>query len=200
MALDVRRRTTHRAGVHPLTPVLLAAAALLLLAGLAKLARPAPTSQALRTQGLPDRPELVRVLGAAEVVGALLALADLPLGAELVTLFYAGFTAFVAAALVRGRPMTSCGCFAEPDVPPTPVHAALTAVLAGGCALAALAPATGLPDLAAAPVSTAVAAAGTAGLVAWLSYLVMAELPRVLAELARTSLAAPAAAPAGASR
>jgi len=173
--------------VQPLTPVLLAAAALLLLAGLAKLARPAPTSQALRTQGLPDRPELVRLLGAAEVVVALLALADLPLGAELVTLLYVGFTAFVAAALVRGRPMTSCGCFAEPDVPPTPVHAVLTAALAGGCLIAALAPATGLPDLAAAPLATAVVAAGTAGLVAWLSYLVMAELPRVLAELARTA-------------
>ncbi len=176
--------------MHPLTPVLLAAAALLLIAGVAKLARPAPTSQALRTQGLPDRLELVRLLGAAEVVVALLALADLPLGAELLALSYAGFAAFVAAALVRGRPMTSCGCFAEPDVPPTPVHAVLTAALAGGCGVAALAPATGLPDLAAAPVATAVAAIGTAGLVAWLSYLVMAELPRVLAELARTAPAA----------
>lgn len=182
--------------MEPLTPVLIAAAGLLLVAGAAKVVRPADTSQALRTQGLPSRPVLVRVLGGAEVLAALAALLELPFAAALLAAAYAAFTAFVLTALVRDRPLSSCGCFAEPDVPPTPVHAVLTAVLAACCAGAAAGAGGGLPDLLGAPLATAGGAVLSAGLLGWLSYLVMARLPRLLAEL----LPLPSAPTAGAHR
>ncbi len=169
--------------MEPLTPVLLAAAGLLLVAGAAKVVRPAGTAQALRTQGLPSQPVLVRVLGAVEVLVALAALLELPHGAALVAAAYAAFTAFVVTALVRDRPLSSCGCFAEPDVPPTPVHAVLTALLAACCAGAAAGAGGGLPDLRDASLATAGGAVLSAGLLGWLSYLVLAQLPRLIAEL-----------------
>lgn len=169
--------------MQPLTPVLLGAAGLLLVAGAAKAVRPADTAQALRTQGLPSRPVLVRLLAAVEVLIALAALLELPFGASAMTVAYAGFTAFVVTALIRQRPLSSCGCFAEPDVPPTPAHAGLTAVLAACCAGAASGAGGGLPDLLDAPVAVAAGAVLCAGLIGWLGYLVMAWLPRLIAEL-----------------
>jgi len=169
--------------VHPLTPVLLAAAGLLAIAGLAKLASPAGTSRALRTQGLPARWGLVRVLGAGEVLVAAAALLELRFGAALLALAYAAFTVFVAAALLRGRPLSSCGCFAEPDVAPTPVHAVVTVVLAGCAGVVSVGSGGGLPDLLDGPVLPAVGAVASGGLVGWLAYLVLAALPALAALL-----------------
>lgn len=170
--------------MHPLTSVFLAAAGLLAVAGLAKIVRPAATRQALRTQGLPARAALVRLIGVAEVLVAVAALLELRFGAALLALSYAGFTLFVASALVRRRPLSSCGCFAEPDVPPTPLHVVVTAVLAVCSGAVATGSRGGLPDLLSGPVATAVAVTASATLIGWLSYLVLAELPRLTAALA----------------
>jgi len=189
--------TTHRVRVHLLTPAFLAAAGLLAVAGLAKLARPAGTSRALRAQGLPARSVLVRLLGAAELLIAAAALLELRFGAALLAVAYGGFTVFVATALVRGRPLTSCGCFAEPDVPPTPVHLVVTAALAACGVAVAVGSGGGLPDLLDGSVLAAAAAVGSAVLVGWLSYLVLAELPRLVAQ-ARAVAPARAVTPGGA--
>lgn len=168
--------------MHALSAPVMAAAGLLALAGVLKLRRPGGTAQALRTQGLPSGPALVRALGAAEVAVAALALLGVTAGTALLALAYTGFTAFVALALVRGRPLSSCGCFAEPDLPPTAAHVAVTAVLAIASAVAAAAGArSGLPALTDAPLPTALGVAGAATLVGWLSYLVLAQLPRLQA-------------------
>ena len=58
------------ASLSPATGPLLAAAALLAVAGVAKLRRPAPTGLALARLGLPGSDGLVRTLGAVEVLVA----------------------------------------------------------------------------------------------------------------------------------
>lgn len=164
-----------------LTAPLLAGAALLALAGVLKLRRPAGTAQALRTQGLPSAPALVRLLGLGELALALAVLVEVPWAAAGLALAYAAFTGFVAVALLRGRPLSSCGCFAEPDLPPTWAHLAVTSLLAAAATGAAVGAGAGVPGLLAAGVGTAVATTLSAALVAWLSYLVLADLPRLQA-------------------
>lgn len=164
-----------------LTAPLLAGAALLALAGVLKLRRPAGTVQALRTQGLPSAPALVRLLGLAELALAVAVLAEVPWAAAGLALAYAAFTGFVAVALLRGRPLSSCGCFAEPDLPPTWAHLAVTGLLAAAATGAAAGEGAGVPGLLASGVGPAVATALSAALVAWLSYLVLADLPRLQA-------------------
>lgn len=161
----------------------MAAAGLLAVAGLAKIVSPAATRQALRTQGLPARAALVRWIGVAELLIGAAALLELRFGAALLALSYTGFTAFVVAALVRRRPLSSCGCFAEPDVPPTPLHVVVTAVLAGCSGAVATGSGAGLRDLLSESVPTGAAAAAGAALIGWLSYLVLAELPRLSSAL-----------------
>jgi len=167
--------------VHPLTVTFLATCLLLLAAGAVKLRRPAGTSQALRTQGFPSSVALVRLLGGAEVVLAVAALAQVPGAAALVAAAYAAFTGFVLLALLRHRPLSSCGCFGEPDLPPTPAHVVVTGLAAVGALVVALGGRAGVPGLAGAPAPTAAAAVGGAALLCWLAYLVLTALPRLAA-------------------
>jgi hypothetical protein len=108
------------------------ATCLLALAGFAKAMQPAATAGALAALGLPHRRWLVRAGGSAE---ALVAFAALVTGdatlAILVAMSYAGFALFVAAALYRGTPLSSCGCFGKIDTPPSPMHVALDLLAAG---------------------------------------------------------------------
>lgn len=166
-------------GVPDLAVPFLAACLLLLAAGAGKLRSPAATAQALRTQRLPAAPGLVRLLGAAELLLAVAALAQVPGAALLVAGAYAGFTVFVVAVLLRGGPLSSCGCFGKPDLPATPTHLAVTAPAAVCAAL--VGGQAGLPALLAAPALTALPVAASAGLVAWLAFLVLTGLPRLAA-------------------
>ncbi|WP_432496880.1 MauE/DoxX family redox-associated membrane protein [Kineococcus gypseus] len=164
----------------------LAGCALLLVAGVAKLRRPDGTARALRAQHLPAGTGAVRLLGAGEVALALAALAGAPGAAWAVAAAYAGFTAFVVVALVRDAPLSSCGCFGEPDLPPTRTHVVVTALLAAASAGTAVAgtaggAATGAAGLLAAGAPAAAAAAGLTALVAWLALLSLTALPRLAA-------------------
>lgn len=174
----------------------LAVCVLLAGAGVGKLRRPAGTAQALRTQGLPSSLHLVRALGAAEVVLAAAAAAQLPGTAALLAVAYAGFTGFVLLAVLRGRPLSSCGCFGEPDLPPNRVHAVVTAAAAACGVAVAVGPGAGLPALGALGPGTAVAAAGGVALTTWLAYLVLTGLPRLAVAAA---LVSPAPGPRSAS-
>ncbi|WP_170127070.1 MauE/DoxX family redox-associated membrane protein [Kineococcus rhizosphaerae] len=154
---------------------------LLLVAGTAKLRHPAGTAQALRTQGLPGDARLVRALGGAEVLVAAGSLAGLAVAAWASAALYAGFTGFVVLALTRRRPLSSCGCFGEPDLPPTRVHVAVTAALALAAGAAALGPARGLNAALAAPAAQAVATLLVAAVLTGLTLLVLTALPRLVA-------------------
>src|SRR4051794_5899759 len=98
---------------------LLAAAALLVLAGVAKIVRPDATVGALRSVGAPASVLAVRALGAWE---ATLGTAALIVGGVVVDVLvgaaYAAFLAFVVSARWRGGAVTSCGCFGRDDTPP----------------------------------------------------------------------------------
>jgi hypothetical protein len=95
----------------PLVGPLHAAAAVLALAGLAKLARPSGTAAALRVLGLPGRRWTARALGAVEVAAAGWVLAGGGrAGAAALAAFHVGFT---VAALVLRRRAATCGCFGD---------------------------------------------------------------------------------------
>ena len=152
----------------------LAAALLLVAAGLAKAVEPLSLVRALRAAGLRVRAPLlarwVRVLAAGEaLLGAVAVVRPGPLVAVAVALSYAGFTAFVLRALRSGSPLASCGCFGKTDTPPTPGHAAITALLAIAAGLVAVGSAASL-DISLVVVS---------GVLAYLVYVMLAVLPLV---------------------
>jgi len=106
----------------------LAASFMLAAAGAAKLHRPDDTARALLAAGLPGHRRLVRAGAAAEIVVGVAAIARPgPVTGALVAAAYAAFTAFVATALVRGWPLSSCGCFGRPDARPGYLHLVLDA-------------------------------------------------------------------------
>jgi hypothetical protein len=116
-----------------------AAAALLVLSGVLKVRRPAPTSKALRSAGLAPLAPLARALGVAEIVVGVGALAvDTRVFPALVAAAYLVFAAFVALTLARKAPVADCGCFGATDSPPSAVHLTLdvaAALVAGAVAV-----------------------------------------------------------------
>lgn len=176
----------------------LAAAGLLVLAGVPKLADPMPLVRALRSARLPSPATLpaaralVRALAALEVlVGAAALVAPGRLTAGGVALSYLAFSAFVALVLVRGGVLGSCGCFGRPDTPPTVAHLLVTLVLAASAAALAVAP----PQEAvwSSLSGELLALVGFAALLAWLAYLVMAVLPATTPAAVRSAVSSSAA-------
>ena len=159
----------------------LAAALLLVAAGLAKVRRPAGTSIALRRAGLPVPEWVVRAGAGAEVAAGCWAFTSGRAAAGLVALSYLGFAGFVALALRRGSPVSSCGCFGKADSPPTVSHVVLNLAAAVTAAWAALHAHPGAvtvlrhQPLAGLPLVLLIGAA------AYLAYLVMGALPKTLA-------------------
>jgi hypothetical protein len=159
----------------------LAAALLLVAAGLAKVRRPADTSIALRRAGLPVPEWAVRAGAAAEVAAGCWALTSAHAAAGLVALSYLGFAGFVALALRRGSPVSSCGCFGKADSPPTVSHVVLNLAAAATAAWAAFhAHAPAITVLRHQPLA-GVPLVLLTGAVAYLAYLVMGVLPKTLA-------------------
>ncbi|MBX3314826.1 MAG: hypothetical protein KF906_10940 [Actinobacteria bacterium] len=123
--------------MSPTAGIVLAGALLLLVAGMAKVARPAATQVALRTAGLPSSRPIVRLLGTAEVVTAAVTFVVAgTLGTALVALFYVGFASFSALLLRRSRGRASCGCFGGDDAPVTKVHVWLNLAIAAAALIA----------------------------------------------------------------
>ncbi|MCY4665659.1 MAG: hypothetical protein OXC00_13440 [Acidimicrobiaceae bacterium] len=104
------------------------AAVLLVVAGMAKLARPVDGFAGL--VGFRARPSLVRVLGSAEIVAGAGALwLGGPVAASAVGLLYAAFAVVLLRALLTGA--ESCGCFGRLDAPPSWIHVAGNLALGG---------------------------------------------------------------------
>lgn len=148
------------------TGVFLAAALLLVIAGVQKVFDPKPLVRALRSTGLAVPSPAVRILAVGEVtVGVLGVVTGNGIG---VAISYAAFTGFVIFAKFRGGVLSSCGCFGKADTPPTWLHAGVTA----GLAVASVPGRTAALDLALLAAAAAVAAT---------SYVAMAVLPLVQA-------------------
>ena len=104
-----------------LLPGLLAAALLLVLAGVVKVRQPGPAVSFLAALGLPA-PRLLVGAGALLEIGAGGSALVLPRpGAAAIALLYASFTAIVTLQLRRGVSV-SCGCFGARTIPPSRVH------------------------------------------------------------------------------
>jgi uncharacterized membrane protein len=114
------------------------AATVLLLGGALKAVRTSDTVGALAALGVTVAPIVVSVGGLGEAV---LGAAALTIGgrvtAALVAASYLAFAVFVIVALVRGAPISSCGCLGRIDTPPTVTH--LVIDLAGAAVAIAVA-------------------------------------------------------------
>jgi hypothetical protein len=125
-----------------LTAPFAVAAAVLCVAGLAKLRAPGGAVRALIVVGLPARAGLIRVLAIGEVaIGALSLWRPSPVLAGAVAILYAGFC-LVSVALARRR--AACGCFGDGDAPASTVQSVLSAALCLVAIAAAVAPAHGI--------------------------------------------------------
>jgi hypothetical protein len=157
-------------------------ATLLVIGGVLKAWRPVDTANALRGVGLPGGSWLVRVGGAFEVaVGAVaLAVGD-RLVAALVAASYAGFAAFVGAALARDAPISSCACFGRADTPPSRAHVVVNVVLAVAATVVAVDPPASLREVVAGQPLAGIpfVLLVIAGVVA--VFLALSTLPRTLA-------------------
>ena len=165
----------------------LAAAGLLVVAGVPKVVDPLPLVRALRGAGLPVHRQVVRGFAILEVVlGGWALVAPGRYAAGLVAAAYLGFTAFVARVLTRGGVLGSCGCFGKPDTPATRTHLVLTALAALTAILVAVDPPTGgWTGVDGATVATA----GFAVVIGFLAWQVMAVLPTTSPAAIRTSTA-----------
>ena len=152
-------------------------------AGAAKVVRPADTARALRTAGLPVGAPVVRAGAAGEVVVGALVLAGAGRWAvALLAASYLAFGMFVSTALVRRWPLASCGCFGEPDTPPTALHAGVclvSAVVLTGAA--AVTPVGVVTDVSAEGAYRGAAFLALSLVAAYILYLVMAAAPRLAA-------------------
>ena len=194
--LAVNALVDHATGVDLAFGPYLAAAALLVLAGLPKLRDPSSLVRALRSV-LPARTPsrglaggFGRALALGEVVlGTWALVAPSRLTGGLLALAYAAFSGFVALALRRGGVLASCGCFGRTDTPPTRTHLVVTALLALSGLLVALAPPGSAWSRIADHPATGAAAVGFAALVGVLAYLAIAVLPSVTPAAVRSATA-----------
>lgn len=161
------------------------AAVLLGAAGVAKIVRPGAARAALASVRLPATDRTVRVLGVTELAVAVAALwPGGTVAALAVAAFYLAFAAFVGYALARGGTLRSCGCFGEPDTPPTRVHVVVNLALATTAGVVAAGPAPSLPAVLGAQPLWGVPLLAAVGLSAWLAYLTLSALPAVSALVA----------------
>lgn len=154
------------------------AAGLVLLAGVAKVLRPAATSEALAMSHRSAASGLVRSLGTAEIV---LAVAVLTIGGPVAFALLAGaYAAFVLVAARQRVAGRGCGCFGDASTTVGPLHllanavAALMAVAAAVIAVPSL-PAL-LPDQVV-PAATSLLLLGTA---VGLGQMFLTSLPDLL--------------------
>ena len=150
--------------------------------GALKAWRPNDTATALRAAGIPLGSVAVRVVGAGEAALGLAAVTTgAPLLAALVALSFAAFAVFVAHALARRLPLSSCGCFGSIDTPPTVLHVAINVAAAIAAVVTALDPPGSLTSVLADQPMGGVPLAILAVGAAYLAGLALTELPRARA-------------------
>lgn len=115
-------------------------ATLVVLAGAAKVRRPAATTETLALAGLPDHALTARLLGVGEIVlGVTVLVTTSRVAAGVLAVCYLGFA--VTARLMLRADRGSCGCFGDAEAPLGRLHVITNVVLAIGAAVATFAPA-----------------------------------------------------------
>ena len=158
----------------------LVGAALLCLAGIAKVARPIGSGRAFATLGLSGRPMLVRGLGVAEfAVGVAHVTVGSRITAVAVGTTYAGFALFAAYVVWAEGAGVPCGCFGNGDAPLTAIHVGVDLVLCAATLITVvLGGPQGLPDGGVVLVAIFVSAAALA---TYLARLALVEFGSLLA-------------------
>jgi methylamine utilization protein MauE len=170
--------------VSALEPAFAVIAAVLALAGLAKLRSPRPAAAALFALGLPSSVALVRGIGLAELaLGGWCLLAPGPVGAALLAIAYAAF-AVVVAGLARSAGPVPCGCFGEGSFVATPAHATIDLLAAALAATFAVVPGDGPLEWLADPLAGSVALAAVA-CSTWLCFVLFTAPPSIWGAPAR---------------
>jgi hypothetical protein len=159
-------------GISTIALVLLAAS------GVSKALDPTPTRGSLKAARLPSSRAAVLILGVSEVAAAVFGIVVGGSSLALAAALYLGFSIFTFAA-VRGRiPVQSCGCFGRDDTPPSVIHVVYN--VSATIALGFLA-VTGMPAVPWSEATIDVAMfLGFSLIGGYLSYLLLAQLPRTL--------------------
>jgi hypothetical protein len=176
-----------------LLPIGLAAATLLIIAGVWKLLRPFPLEKMMSTFGISWTRLRTRAVATVEIgVGVSVLVVGGRTALFLAFLLYLGFTTLLSFALVRHLPLDDCGCFGSSEAPVGWAHPGTTALL--GIALAGLVAVSGggvrePPSMLLALGWKGVPVVISAGTLAVLCYGILAVLPRLQArERFRTQL------------
>ena len=170
----------------------LAVSGLLAAAGADKALRPQNTAKALSAAGLPATRRMVQAAAVAELaIGAGAAATGATPLAAAVALSYAGFAVFVAVARARRWPLSTCGCFATIDTPPTRGHVILDAAAAAVAGLAALSGVPTLPGALSGQYAFGLPLLIASGTVAGCLFLLMTLVPRLGAVRRSLSRGAP---------
>jgi hypothetical protein len=167
-------------GASVTAPLVSVLAAVLVVAGLAKLRAPAAAADAMRAVGAPAGIVPARLAGGLETV---VGIAALVAPSRPVLLAMAALYAVLAGVSVRllraAVPAASCGCFGADDAPPSRLHAWFDVAAALIAAGAAVSPPPGIVTLAArAPLAGVGLVAGCAA-AAYAVSLVLRHLPGV---------------------
>jgi hypothetical protein len=167
----------------------LTAAALLVVAGIAKAVRPDETARALndlvwtRALSVMTPPRMRMLIRGAAILEATLGFVAIvfprPVTAGLVATSYALFAGVVLYARSRGGALSSCGCFGRADTPATSLHALVDLVFAAACiAVAASTPSSGsLVTLLGRQPAAGVPLVFVSAVGLYMAYLVLAVLP-----------------------
>lgn len=156
---------------------------LLAASGIAKVVDPDPTVGAMRAARLPSNRLTARSLGVAEILAASVGLAWGGVWLVGALGLYVGFAVFTLVAVLRKIPVQSCGCFGREDTPPTWAHVVfngLSAVSIGYLIAVNRAP---VPWFESGGPILLYSVFGLIG--AYLSYLLLAQLPRTFAAVGR---------------
>jgi hypothetical protein len=124
-----------------LLPAFAVAAALVVIAGAAKIVAPERAVDSLRAAGASIPASGVRALGTMEAaLGTAAALEPSALTAVGLGLAYAGFCLFLVRLMTSGNRNLDCGCFGGSGAEATGAHVALNAAALAVCVAAAISP------------------------------------------------------------
>lgn len=111
--------------------VVVGAAVVLAVAGVAKVARPSPATRAVRSAGIDVDDPMVAALGLVELAAGATALVwHTPITALVVGAFYVAFAAFAVRLLSVGGPRVACGCFGQGSAPIGAEHVVVNLLVA----------------------------------------------------------------------
>lgn len=166
----------------PLAGSVLAAAALLVVAGVAKGRDPAATRVALRVAGLPAGAVVARLVGAAEVVIGVAALTvGGPVAAAGVAAAHLGFAGFSHRLHRASRGRAGCGCFGRASAPVTRLHVWVNVAVAVAVASTLADPVGGVADVVRHSPWSGGPLLALAVLQAWMVAVTLTVLPQVQA-------------------